>query len=295
MEPRALGNLLADVRLRDEELDRPYDPYAEARRFRRDHGLPCDDATIERLVRAGDGRVEGLWLEPHERDAYFDMEDRVRAAARAARAYGARQEAFGGVTADYSGTGGVEVRFTGELERHEAALRELVPEPVELRVRRVPRTEAELEALTERLVEDEDLQVGVIQRDDDAAVLRIDVVAPDAGAVRALVRERYGDAVVVDRVVPAPTEAFAESWQAYEADGARVTVHYVANATYSFERVEAEEGDDEVRITVFERRPVFLSRLPATRRSATAVLERPLGGRRVVDGATGRARDAVPG
>lgn len=71
---------------------------------------------------------------------------------------------------------------------------------------------------------------------------------------------------------------------------ARAHVHYHTNSAYTFERVEAGETPDQVRITVFEGQPNGVITLAGAVRSATVRLEQPAGTRRIVDAVTQRPR-----
>ena len=75
-----------------------------------------------------------------------------------------------------------------------------------------------------------------------------------------------------------------------DADGRTLTVHYLAWASGAFERVEAAESPDEVRVTVFDRLPAGVMNAAGATRSATVTLAGPLADRTVVDGASGRER-----
>jgi hypothetical protein len=72
--------------------------------------------------------------------------------------------------------------------------------------------------------------------------------------------------------------------------GADLTVFYVTNAMNSADRVDVHEDPDAIRIHVFEETAVGATALPAEVRQVHVDLDAPVGGRRVIDGATGRER-----
>lgn len=81
-----------------------------------------------------------------------------------------------------------------------------------------------------------------------------------------------------------------QPWGAWSVDasGRAITVHYAANSAGEPLEPLVEETADEVRITARDVMPNGAVTLAGTVRSATVTLAAPLGGRRVVDGATGR-------
>ena len=121
------------------------------------------------------------------------------------------------------------------------------------------------------------------------------VVAESEQHVRGVLEQRYGDAVGIDWVSTEDTRVVASEWQRYDIDESGMTlgIHYLANPFVPFERADVTEDDDRVTVTVLDRTPVGGVPLPATIRSVTAQLARPLGGRQVFDGTTGRLREPI--
>jgi hypothetical protein len=112
--------------------------------------------------------------------------------------------------------------------------------------------------------------------------------AEDEAALRQLMRERYGDAVEVEYAGPpvvVDTVPLA-AWRLLSPD--RVEIRWTTNADRALARVECEQSDTEVRITVYER-IYWYEKLALRRHHATVVLSRPLGSRQVIDAATGCA------
>lgn len=91
---------------------------------------------------------------------------------------------------------------------------------------------------------------------------------------------------------PEGTEVKPVPWQLWSSDseGTRLTVHYFTNRGYEFDRVDQAETERTVTITVFERPPVGTLRLAGVVRRASLILDKPVGDRAVVDGATGEER-----
>lgn len=121
-------------------------------------------------------------------------------------------------------------------------------------------------------------------------VVRVEARAPDEQAARALLAERYGDAVAFtwngaeeSRIEPHPWGAWA-----VDASGREIIVHYAANSVGRPLAPIVEETPDEVRITARDLMPNGPVTLVGAVHEATATLAAPLGKRRVVDGATGR-------
>lgn len=97
-----------------------------------------------------------------------------------------------------------------------------------------------------------------------------------------ILEEEQADAVEVGDELHVP-------WQVFTLDGLRLTVHWFTNATNDFIGLRVEQDAGEVRITVVERRTS--EKLPGQYRERALTLDRALGDRRVVDGATGRPRE----
>src|SRR5439155_22094988 len=113
---------------------------------------------------------------------------------------------------------------------------------------------------------------------------------------RAMLEQRYGAAVVCEWAGSKDHDVIRVPWQlwAIDTDDRTLTVHLETAADYQLEHAEHTEDDREVRVSVFVRVPVGGAiRAIGALREARVELSAPLGDRRVVDGATGRARQRL--
>jgi hypothetical protein len=158
-------------------------------------------------------------------------------------------------------------------------------------------SETELEALAERIADDEGLAaegltwVG-IETDLDANRITVEIAGRDAATAQAIITSRYGPAVTCEWVGPEDTVSEEVAWLLWTVDESdrRLTVHYSTWRAAEFDRAEHSEDEREVTVTVFVRVPHVVKTIGRSF-TATVELDAPLGHRRVVDGVTGRARD----
>jgi hypothetical protein len=121
--------------------------------------------------------------------------------------------------------------------------------------------------------------------------IRVRVAAEDAERACAEIRRRYGDRVDVEVVAARPYVVEDVPWECWTADaGDRVTVWLMDYTDGSKLRASHRESDEAVVITVGGPRwqGAHHDMGHIVRRDIT--LNRPLAGRRVVDGATGDVR-----
>lgn len=296
--PAGVFDRVWDVSRRDRTEEEDADARERIRARREEDGLPVDEAILDRLVR-GEGRTNEIeWLTDAESEDDLRAERSRRAAADVVEAYVAEhaRDSYGGRWAGPRGR--LCVAFTANVDRHTEALRRRLPEPDVVQVERARHTEAELEALADRLFADDEelaalgLRLGIVGADVAEGVVRVEAQAEDPAAAERLLAERYGDAVRVDAIVTDAEMVEAVAWQLWdEPEPGVVRVHYAAMAVFVPERADVEEGEDAIRVTVFERAPGLVNTLGAANRSATVRLARPVGDRAVVDGATGRRRE----
>jgi hypothetical protein len=291
------------------------DPAAELRErirhFREDHGLPMTDEIIEWIALEA-GTIDDGWHsdEPNGGGALIGWRTAAEHAAMA-RVHG-RAHALVAACAPYVdahapelGTRWIDIErgeyhltFVGDARAHEAALHELVDDAAGLFVEQAQRSEAELLRLQSRVSDgiDELAALGITVTgsltDGRSGVVVVWHVAPDAEAAARELRERYGEAVLAAHDGTETSFVKAHAWQLYTTNsaGTEVTVHMLGNAAIPFERIECEEGGDEVRLTVFVRQWRGAVTLQLSTESATVALDRPLAGRLVVDGTSGRVR-----
>jgi hypothetical protein len=121
------------------------------------------------------------------------------------------------------------------------------------------------------------------------AVVSVEVVADDAGAARAVLRERYGDRVDMTWLGRHASLVEEVSWGSWwlDADGRRIVVRYTSGPSREPLGATCDETDDAVRVTVRERVPVGGSeKMSQVTRYAEVELAEPLGDRRVFAGTT---------
>jgi hypothetical protein len=285
------------------------------RHFRRSHELALNDEIVEWIARdAGDiydawsneesrsgGELIG-WRMAAEHVAMKLVDGRAYELVRACSAYLEEHSEEFGERRMNSERGEYHVSFTGDAAAHRAALHALLDDPAGLVVEQALRSEAELLRLQERISDDGDLlaSLGIdllgMGLDGRRGQVYVQYAAADPDAAAELLRDRYGEALgrgALDLHGSSQTsDVQTREWQLYSTDvtDIEITVHSIVNPTIPFERIEAAEDDDEVRVTVFERQPRGQIHQPVSADSATIKLERPVAGRRVIDGATGRRR-----
>jgi hypothetical protein len=284
----------------DAEADHVGELHDDIRRLRSSLGLPVPDSLVQSFAANAD-EYAGWYLTSEEDERYERAAARVKAVGDATRAYLQRHgETYGGSWLSHSGTGEYHVVFTADVERHRDTLRGVVPHPDVLHVHSGRFTERELESILDQLFDDEGLAEAGVEMLGGGVDVQLNcvlavVVAPDRETAEAAFRDRYGEAVQVDWEGIEPFTIDAVPWQLYACDGGReLTVHYLSGGPdRPFERTELEEDGATVRVTVHERFPRGANLGSASVRAATVKLAQPLGARKVVDGATGRARRAL--
>jgi hypothetical protein len=149
-----------------------------------------------------------MWLTPNEAELHSRHEELIERARQATQPYVERHRA------DVAGSwvdiprGERHIAFARDVERHRAALEALAPDPGVLVVRAHERTEAELEALMERVIDDGDelrqlgLDVFAVAYDEETNVVEVEVEAMDAETAQRVLSERYGKAVRAEWIPP---------------------------------------------------------------------------------------------
>jgi hypothetical protein len=299
MEPdRPWADILA---VEEADRDRDAEDREDIRRFRRDFGLPADDEVVEHFLaeyKAG-RQEEGMWLSPEEWGRY-ERQDELQTQAQE-RLSGYLTEHADSVAGVWLGAGldpEYNIALTGDVDAHRVALLRLFPRPDVIRVHLARYSEAELEAISDRITEESDelealgvkwMGSGV---DVEANCVEVEVVASDEESARGILEDRYGAAVTVEWLGTEDWVREMVPWQLWTIDesGRSLTVHYATFRAYQLERAECQEDEHEVAVKVFVRAPHSVKTIGATF-EATVELERPLGDRRVIDGATGRLRE----
>jgi hypothetical protein len=83
-------------------------------------------------------------------------------------------------------------------------------------------------------------------------------------------------------------------WDSYtpSTSGRKLTIWWTTNSVFHLEQVRVREGRRRVVVTVIERAPNGIVTLVGLARYKRVRLKQPLGGRVVIDGATGKRRPA---
>jgi hypothetical protein len=300
MDARRLGDAIYAVERADEDKDA--ETRDDIRSFRADFGLPADDDVVEHMLAEykADRQEEGMWLT----DAEYERYDRrvalqTEAHERLGEYLAAHSQAFAGMWYGAGLDPEYNVAFTRDVDLHREALLRLYPHPDIVRVHHARYSLAELEAIGDRVEEDEEAlaAAGVnwmgIGIDEVANRVTVEVVAPDAQTARSVLNDRYGPAVECEWLGSTDTDVTKVPWQLWsaDADDRRLTVHYNVLAAAEFDRVVLDEDDRQVRVTLFVREPVGTAKAIGAIREASVELSAPVGGRRVIDGTTGRERE----
>jgi hypothetical protein len=235
-----------------------------------------------------------------ELDAYEDpAERRVQTAVERAEPYiDHHRDEFAGNWVEYGDGGRYHVAFVGDLDAHRRHLAALLPDPDALCLHRARYAEHELQTLVDRLMQDSEelenlgIHVFVAGVDPKRNLAAIELVAPDGDVATATLRERYGEPLVVEYMGSELTVVEPVAWDSFSIDagGCILIVHYLTHPSYDVDRVEHSEDDQTIRVTVFERMSVGPVSAVAVTRTTSVHLQRPVGARRVIDGATGEER-----
>lgn len=263
--------------------------------FRREYGLRSDRDWVRRLVRTR--RTSQEWDSPLTRRErrYFSLRNRLRA-PRAVDVYLARRPGLSGgisIEGDYP-TPYLHIRVTRDRAVHEPELRRLYPFPDRnLRVSQVQFSYDELLAAQDRIdwdaLEADDFDVTSTWPDIDTNRLIVALITKRTDHVQVFAA-RYGPAVMPVVIATEQTALECTKADAYRpsADGRSLRVLWTTGGGARFERIELMERRGRVEIGIVERvpnGPRTSEGIPAGR---TVRLSRPLGGRRVVDAATGK-------
>lgn len=127
--------------------------------------------------------------------------------------------------------------------------------------------------------------------DEARRTVRVEVAAADSQRARAQIRRRYGDRVDVDVVAASAFVVDDVPWESWtDEGGTRLSVWLVDHTDGAELSASCDEADDAVVVTVGG--PRWQGPHHDIRRLVRkgVELERPLGRRRVIDGATGQTR-----
>lgn len=281
---------------------------ATARQYRRGSGLRSDREWILRVLRSPRAvgrythgtpllRSELAYMRKLERTgtAADRVQDHVRAQGRLLS---------GGVLVDgdYPRPPIITVRLTRDRAFHEPRIRAAFPQ-LALRFADAPVAEpferfadVNAEAVRDRVSADLDElnELGVFVQSLGVAEYGVNQVEIEVITARtdaqAFFEERYGPAVLVEVVarelshlVCTPVDSFRPSHT-----GRTLFVGWVTNSVYRLRRIEVREDARTVRIGVVHRAPTGSVTQAAVGEGRRIRLKAPLGGRRVIDAATGR-------
>lgn len=264
-------------------------------------GLRSDRAWVLRVWRSPRSREHFALNGPASpwEIAYFDRRDRVSNAAGRAEAYMFRHlpGVYGGLSIEDDRRRGAYVRVyvVGETGDHEERLRRRFPVPDGVRFERVRFTEDDLDDVQSQVDADFDaldeegfdVRSTSVSLEDNAVVVEMITRRTDAAAV---FLARYGPAVKVEIIARAPARLVCTSADGYRpsATGRTLRVEWTTNSVYRLKRIAVRETAHSVRIGIVERAPNGPVTLAASTNHRRVRLARPLGGRRVIDMATGR-------
>jgi hypothetical protein len=138
----------------------------------------------------------------------------------------------------------------------------------------------------------EALEIWVVTGGDGGGnVVWLEVAAPDPEYARELLRERYGDRLVVEWLGPEPMPEVPEPWHSFDVLGEQgLLLHYHAFLGTEQSRVAIVETPTQVTLTAYEREWIGGVKLLAVPRAVPVHLSAPLGDRKVVDGAEAARR-----
>jgi hypothetical protein len=185
---------------------------AESVAFRRQFGLRADEAWVRQV--ASDPNALWSYQVPLTAAEEADLDARAAATEQLApilEDYGAQhRDEYAGLYIDQERGGVLVVLFTANLQAHGEAISRLVRPGIAIELREAPQSEADLDALMERVSGDEALPgigVFVVTASADQAAGVVDIgVSTERGDVQGLITGRYGPAVRV--TVLDPTGAF---------------------------------------------------------------------------------------
>jgi hypothetical protein len=284
-----------------ERADRNHDAETleDIERYRSEKGLPVDEATLAWFLAESkaDDHFGGMWLTEAEYAEHDRIQELIDQTRKQVDPYvDKHRNDFAGIW-QKNGPAEYHVGFARNVEAHREALMRIVSDSDVLHVHAFEHTEAELQALADRITEDDGLADEGLKRwgvgtDVEANRVAVEVAGRDAATAEAILTRRYGLAVSCEWLGPenATTEAVAWLLWTLDESGRQLTVHYETWRAAEFVRTEHSEDEREVRVTVYVAVPHAVKAIGRSF-TATVELEAPLGDRRVVDGVTGRARE----
>ncbi len=221
---------------------------------------------------------------------YLRQRNRLQLESAVARYAHARPAISGGVSIEdgWPGKPYWLVRLTKDVGLHRAAMRKLSRFPV--RVRKVAHSQRSLRRLQDAVSfaahAADGFQVSGTSVDIDRNVVEI-LLITDRKDHREYFRARYGPLVRTLVIATRATKLACSAASAYEPAAGGLRLHWVTGGGAELERVEVTEHPGRVEVGVVERIPNGPRTAEARAASTRVDLAAPLGGREVIDAATG--------
>jgi hypothetical protein len=273
----------------------PPTPIEQAMSYRRNFGMRHDRAYVRRVQRSDARRDDqGFAFTPREW-RYWRMRSRIELSdKRPVDRYLDRHPGLSGgmsIEDDWPAGPYLQVRLTRDQALHEAALRRIYR--FRLRTVAVRFAEADLRALQDRIsadgeaLEAEGFDVRGLAVDGDANRVQVQLVTARSDHA-AYFQARYGPAVTTYATAePTRLECTKLERVRVSSTGRSLRLDWLYSSGDAFERVELAEHDDRVEVGIVLRVDAFARHADARPARTRVPLSRPLGGRRVIDAATG--------
>jgi hypothetical protein len=132
--------------------------------------------------------------------------------------------------------------------------------------------------------------------DTDRDVVQVDVITRERD-VKQVMADRYGPKVRVQVMANRRSRLIRTRWDSWapKPGGKRIRIWWMTNSAFGLEKVRVREGRRRVVITVIERAPNGYVTMAGEYRNHLVRLRKPVWGREVIDGATGKKRPLVAG
>jgi hypothetical protein len=251
---------------------------------------------VRKLIRQGMWEYDVGYIPATPREnRYLRLRDRLRLGARAYRYLERRPHLSGGTSIEDDWPRGpyILVRLTRDRAKHTRALHRRARFPRNLRTVTVPVSERALRRVQHRVDfdvhEPDGFHVKGTGVDIDASKVVIELITTRTDHAEYFAA-RYGAhvaTVVIATELTSPECAPIVGYRV-SADGLTLTVRYASGGGATFDRYELVEHDDSVEIGIVEQGPNGPRTSDYREGTATVVLGRPLGSRRVVDATTGK-------
>ena len=277
-------------------------PTAEERDFqgwitaRKRFGFRHGAAYVRRLAERGRFAVYGFPATKREID-YLWLRADLTVGPRGERYLKAHAGVDGGLSVedDWPREPYLLARFTRDVSRHLAALKQRSPMPDNLRAKRVTYSQQALSRAQDRVGRDDDaleaagFHVQSTGHDISRNVVVVDLATRRTDA-RAYFAQRYGRRVkpVVRAKDPTVVECATAVTFERSPDPQTLTIGYDSGGGATFERLELTETADQVEVGVVERASSGPRTADYERGRTTITLASPLGDRPVIDARSGR-------